>query len=118
MGAWGKEPWENDAAADWFGDVMDNSGLPLMVEAALVLDAEEHHEDIRAAAYVLLSLGRTFIWPVEKLDEHLKLAIQKLREVAAMEIYAEAGFAPVIEKEIAELESRVRKPKAGGPAAG
>lgn len=118
MGAWGKEPWENDAAADWFGDVMENSGLPLMVEAALVLDVEEHHEDIRAAAYVLLSLGRTFIWPVQKLDEHLRLAIQKLREIAAMEIYAEAGFAPVIEKEIAELESRLKKPKAGGPAAG
>ena len=110
MGAWGKAPWDNDGAADWFSDVMENSRLPTMVESALVLDAEEHHEDIRAAAYVLLSLGRTYIWPIEKLDEHLKLAIRKLREIAAMEIYAEAGFAPVIEGEIAELESRLRKP--------
>jgi hypothetical protein len=102
-------PWENDGAADWFGDVMENSGLPLMVEAALELDAEEYHEDIRAAAYVLLSLGRTFIWPVDKLDEHLRLAIDKLRQIAAMEIYAEADFSPVIEKEIAELESRLKK---------
>jgi hypothetical protein len=109
MGAWGMEPWENDGAAEWFGDVMENSDLPLMVEAALVLDADEYSEDIRAAAYVLLSLGRVFIWPVDKLDEHLKLAIDKLRQIAAMEVYAEAGFAPVIEKEIAELESRLKK---------
>ena len=107
MGTWGMSPWENDAAAAWFGHVMENSGLPLMVEAALALDAEEYHEDIRAAAYVLLSLGRPFIWPIEKLDEHLKLAIQKLRQIAAMEIYVEAEFPPVIEQEIAELESRL-----------
>ena len=109
MGAWGTAPWENDGAADWFGGVMDQSGLPRIVEAALLLNAEEYHEDIRAAAYVLLSLGRTFIWPVEKLDEHLRLAIRKLREIAAMEIYAEAGFGPVIANEIAELESRLKK---------
>lgn len=109
MGAWGKEPWDNDAAADWFADVMAKSGLPLMVEAALVLDAEEYHEEIRAAAYVLLSLGHSFIWPIDKLDEHLKLAVEKLRQIAANQIYAEAGFTPVIEKEIAELEARLKK---------
>ena len=108
MGAWGKAPWDNDGAADWFSEVMENSRLPLMVEAALALDAEEHHEDVRAAAYVLVSLGRPFIWP-DKLDAHLKLAIEKLRQIAAMEIYSEAGFAPVIEQEIAKLESRLKR---------
>jgi hypothetical protein len=109
MSAWGTSPWASDAAADWFGDVMQNSGLPDMVEAALVLDPEEYHEEIRAAAYVMISLGRNFIWPVGRLDGHLKLAIAKLREIAAMEIYVEAGFAPVIEKEIAELETRLKE---------
>lgn len=109
MGAWGMAPWENDAADDWFADVMENSRLPSMVEAALVLDAEEHHEDVRAAAYVLCSLGRIFIWPVDKLDDHLKLAIEKLRQIAAMEIYAEAGFGPVIQEEISLLEARLKK---------
>jgi hypothetical protein len=107
MGTWGTQPWENDAAANWFGDVMENSALPLMVEAALVLDAEQYHEDIRAAAYVLLCLGRTFIWPVDKLDEHLKLAVEKLQQIAGMEIYVEAEFTPIIEREIAELQSRL-----------
>jgi hypothetical protein len=64
MGAWGMAPWENDGAADWFIDAIVNSELPAKVEAALMLDAEVYHEDIRAAAYVLLSLGRNFIWPV------------------------------------------------------
>jgi hypothetical protein len=109
MGAWGKAPWDNDGAAEWFDGVMGSSGLPLRVEAALVLDAEEHHEEVRAAAYVLAALGRTFIWPVDKLDAHLTLAIEKLRRIASMEIYVEAGFSPLIEQEIAELASRLHR---------
>ena len=109
MGAWDKAPWDNDGAADWFADVMEKSRLPLMVESALVLNVDEHHEDVRAAAYVLIALGRVYIWPVDKLDAHLKLAIEKLRQIAAMEIYSEAGFTPVIEQEIVELESRLKR---------
>lgn len=109
MGAWGEAPWENDGAADWFASVMENSGLPSLVEAALVLDVEDHHEDIRAAAYVLVALGRNYVWPVDKLDADLKLAIEKLRQIAAMEIYREAGFTSDIEKEIMELESRLKR---------
>ena len=108
MGAWGKAPWDNDAATEWFDDVMDESGLVLMVEAALALDVEDHHEEVRAAAYVLTALGHVYIWPVHKLDAHLELAVHKLRQIAAMEIYAEAGFTPVIEREIAGLESRLK----------
>ena len=110
MGAWGTAPWDNDGAADWFGGVMEESGLPGMVEAALALDTEDGHQEIRAAAYVLLTLGRVYVWPVDKLDEHLKIAVRKLREVASMEIYAGTGFVPVIKEEIAELESRLAKP--------
>jgi hypothetical protein len=107
MGSWGMKPWETDSAADWYDSVMENSGLPSMVEAALILDPGSCHEEIRAAAYVLISLGRAMIWPIDKLDARLKLAIEKLRYIATMKIYAQANFGPVIEKEIAELESRL-----------
>ena len=37
MGAWGKLPWDNDGAADWFGDLFDKTKLAKEVEAALKL---------------------------------------------------------------------------------
>ena len=73
MGAWGKAPWENDKADDWFSGVMDRSELPLAVEETLKRDVNQHHEEVRAAAYILVALGRVFIWPVDRLDAHLKL---------------------------------------------
>ena len=108
MGAWGTAAWENDSAADWFGELMETTGLPERVEETLKLDAEDAHEEIRAAAYILLALGRTFVWPVDKLDAHLKLATEKLREIAELEEYADSDIVPVIEKEIAELQTRMK----------
>jgi hypothetical protein len=65
MSAWGIEPWANDSAADWFGDTFDQTGLAKYVEQTLNLDAEERHEEIRAAAYLVRLLGRTYIWPLQ-----------------------------------------------------
>jgi hypothetical protein len=109
MGTWGTAAWENDSAADWFAELMETTGLPERVEEALKLDAEDAHEEIRAAAYVLLALGRNFVWPVDKLDAHLTLATEKLREIAELEEYEDSDIVPVIQKEIAELQSRIKR---------
>jgi hypothetical protein len=66
MGAWATAPWDNDGAADWFGDMFDDTGLAKYVAATLERDPEEYHEEIRAAAYLLVALGRTYIWPVKE----------------------------------------------------
>jgi hypothetical protein len=79
MGAWAKNPWDNDSAADWFGDMFDATGLAKYVEETLERDAEVHHESIRAAAYMLVALGRVYIWPIYDLDNQLALAISKLQ---------------------------------------
>ena len=47
MGAWGTKAYENDAAADWFGDLWDEFAVPAKVEATLRLDIDEFHEEIR-----------------------------------------------------------------------
>jgi hypothetical protein len=108
MGAWGVAPWDNDTAADWFGEVFDELPLARKVEEALELDGEEDHEQIRAAAAVLIMLGRTYIWPVEDLERHLKLAIARLKEIRPL--YEATGgeeWAEAIDGEIAVLEARL-----------
>ena len=58
MGAWDKLPWDNDAAADWFDELFKKTKLARHVEDTLNLKVEEAPDEIRAAASVLLFLGR------------------------------------------------------------
>ena len=111
MGAWATAAWDNDSAADWFGDMFDATGLAKYVEQTLERDVEEYHEEVRAAAYMIVALGRVYIWPISELDNHLALAISKLEEIKALEIYAEVpDFVIAIDDEIAVLMSRLKKP--------
>jgi hypothetical protein len=116
MGAWGKLPWDNDGAADWFGDLFDKTKLAKQVEDTLKLDAEDSHEEIRAAASVLLFLGRVYVWPVHDLDRHLSLAADRLEEVSRLDVIAESPeIVEEIRGEIQELRSRIKKPGASQP---
>lgn len=111
MGAWDTAGWDNDGAADWFGEMFDDTGLAKHVEETLNLDAEDSHEEIRAAAYILVALGRSFIWPVEDIDRHLALAISKLQEIREMDILQDAsGFVEAIDADIEVLKSRLEPP--------
>lgn len=110
MGAWGNLPWENDKAAQWLSDLFDRTQLALRVEEALKLDVEESHEEIRAATAVLLFLGHSCVW-TDDLDRHLALAVERLEEVAQLEIYIEAPeIVACIRGEIQELRSRIQEP--------
>ncbi len=105
MGAWGYAPWDSDSAADWYGDLFDEVPLAAKVEEALKADPEECAEEIRAASALLIMLGRTYMWPIDDIDRHLKLAIEQMEKVQAA--YAdEAEFASAIADEIALLKSR------------
>jgi hypothetical protein len=117
MGAWGKLPWDNDGAADWFGDLFDKTKLAKQVEDTLKLDAENSHEEIRAAASVLLFLGRVYIWPVHDLDRHLAQAADRLEEVSRVDVIAESPeLVEEIRGEIQELRSRIKQPGASPPS--
>jgi hypothetical protein len=70
---------------------------------------EEYAGQIRAAAYMLVALGRVYIWPINDLDRHLRLAIEKLEAISQLEDYQGD---PAIAAEIAELRSRLQPPAA------
>jgi Domain of unknown function (DUF4259) len=107
MGAWGNLPWDNDGAADWFGDLFDRTKLAKHIEDALKLDVDESHEEIRAAAAVLLLFGHVYVWP---------LAANRLEQIAQMEIYTEAPeILACIRDEIQELRSRIKEPGSATP---
>jgi hypothetical protein len=95
---------------------LDKTKLAKEVEDTLKLDAEESHEEIRAAASVLLFLGRVYIWPVHDLDRHLALAADRLEEVSRVDVIAESPeFVEEIRGEIQELRSRIKKPGTSAP---
>jgi len=107
MGAWGKLPWDNDGAADWFGDLFDKTKLAKQVEDTLKLEVEDSHEEIRAAASVLLFLGRDYVWPVHDLDRHLTLAADRLE--GRLDVIGESPeLVDEIRAEIQELRSRIK----------
>lgn len=111
MGAWGKLPWDNDGAADWFGALFEKTKLAKQIEDTLRLDVQDSHEEIRAAASVLLFLGRNYIWPVNDLDRHLTLAADRLEEVSRVSVIAELPeFVDEIRAEIQELRGRIKSP--------
>lgn len=109
MRAWGIEPWANDGAADWFGDMFDETGLAERVEKALNLEVEDYYEEIRAAAYLVRLLARTYIWPVDDIDRHRALAANRLQAVLDSGVFdGEGEFELAVRGEIQEL----RKPEA------
>ncbi len=108
MGAWNLSPWDNDKAADWFGALFDELPLAAKVEKTLNLDVNLHHEEIRAAAALLIMLGRTNVWPIDKLDRHLELAIDRME--ALRPIYQELGgddWVRALDSELAVLKARL-----------
>lgn len=111
MGTWDKLPWDNDGAADWFSELFQKTKLATYVEETLKQKVDDSHEEIRAAASVVLLLGRNYVWPVGDLDRHLKLAADRLEEVSRVsEIAEEPEFVEEIRAEIQELRSRIKAP--------
>ena len=111
MGAWGTKAYESDAAADWFGDLWDEFAVPAKVEATLRLDIDDFHEEIRAAAHLLVQLGDAYRWPVGDIDRHCFLAAERLEEILSAGIFEEEDveFLDEIKSEITVLRSRISK---------
>lgn len=108
MGAWDSKPWDNDGAADWFGDTFDATGLRTKVRAALEMDIDDGHEEIRAAAAVLLFLGRIYIWPMDHIEDDLTLAIKRLEELRNYDLYRGLDeYVAEISNEIEVLKGRL-----------
>ncbi|MBO0933304.1 hypothetical protein [Fibrella aquatilis] len=114
---WEIQPWDNDVAADWFSSIMDKSKLAVLVRKTLTLAVgetidPEHSPKLRSAAYFLLHLGYVYVWPIEKLDDDLTLAIQALKVVLADQDYCySTEMTNQVKTEIRLLEDRLNKYK-------
>ena len=117
MGAWDVQPWDNDSAADWFVEFFDGIDFDSRIDSAFELD--DKFDVIRAASYILQTLGRIYVWPgdVDKLGAHLDRAIRSLQNMvdplhdACQKLQEMWGDDPElfdsIKSQIAELQQRL-----------
>ena len=108
MGTWGPAAWDNDSAADWFADMFETTKLATHVEESLSLDPQESPDEIRAAAYVLVALGRTYVWPIDDLDRHIRMAIEKLEAIKLLYAEDDPDYETTIDDELAALKARIK----------
>lgn len=70
MGAFGTRPYDNDTAADWFGKVL--APVSDSIEELLNRPVEEdNYDEYRAAAWLLIKIGRNFVYDINRRNDHL-----------------------------------------------
>ena len=118
MGTWGARHWENDAAADWFDEFFKKTNAAHYVRQTLELDPSEDADEIRAAVFVLLTLGRVYVWPLDTLEECLQLASDRMRQI--LESMGHHGDLATtreaiisVREDIETIESRLRELRQG-----
>jgi len=90
MGMRGNEAWDNDGAADWFGGLMSSTGLRDKWHATMTEEFyDDEAEQARAALWLFAQLGRVYIWPIDHLDDDVKLALEVADKMLARDYIAE-----------------------------
>jgi hypothetical protein len=64
MGAWGIQPWEDDQAADWFHRFFKGVNANARIRSAF--RDRNNLPLIRAACFLLGTLGRPYVWPGDR----------------------------------------------------
>ena len=106
---WDFKPWDNDGAADWYGDLMDNAQVRKHWLEGINEDPSDNPDVVRAAAGLFVMLGRVYIWPIDYYDQDLELAISQLKRVKENDEYQELpDLLEIIDSELMELQSRVK----------
>jgi hypothetical protein len=82
MGAWGKEPYANDTACDWFIGAMQDGPLTERIEEALHSGNED---EVRAAAFLLEKVAYGYVYPSAQRQQHIELAVSKLQRMLELE---------------------------------
>jgi len=121
MGDWSFAPWGTDEAADWFARFWRGEGVaPVLEEIERFDPREQRYESLRAAAYLLQTLGIAYVWPADRLPS-LKPALDKA--IAILENFLappdgdwgfldlwshDPGAVAAVEEQIAALKVRRR----------
>ena len=112
MGAWGHRPWENDAAADFFGDLFP-PGFHDKVMAALREDDDDGGR-WRAAAWVVSALAHSsYLWPgaPSTMEDACRAAANRLEQLAAESEAGDEFWDPdELRREAAALRARRHHP--------
>jgi hypothetical protein len=67
LGDWSFKPWGNDDAADWFQWFWKTKNVELIVDEIEHFDPKaERYDQVRAAAYLLETLGNPYVWPAAR----------------------------------------------------
>ena len=112
MGTWASKPWDNDSAADWYGDLMDHCKVRDEWLKGINTNIEDEPETVRAAIGLFIFLGRVYIWPIKEYDKDLALAIDKCGELLKNEQLKESQeIIDSIKIELIELQSRIKESK-------
>ncbi len=107
MGMWGFKPWDNDQAADWFGNFMDKTKFRKAWLSGIKEDPTDEPDVVRAAAALFVRLGHVYVWPIDMYAEDLERTIVALEAVANCSDYLETPeLLEAIASEISELKSR------------
>jgi hypothetical protein len=118
VGSWGNEPWDNDHAADWFGDLWD--GTPI-VDRVLEGLTSGRGDEMVAALWLCTQLCRVYVWPIDRLAETVAAAVAAADQLLAgddedglIELWSDANvdLVPQIEGYRTELIAR-RDPPSG-----
>jgi hypothetical protein len=107
VGDWGNAPWDNDEAAGWFGTLFDQNRIAEFVRRTL-LDVETSCTCVRAAASILIFLGRPHTWP-RQLDEDLRLALNRLEKIVLDPDAEEYLSVHAVRGEIGVLRTRLNR---------
>ncbi|MBF2639954.1 DUF4259 domain-containing protein [Listeria welshimeri] len=99
MGVWGYDPWDNDEAADWFGNFMKHVDIDFIIQTVEEVENRElDYERIRAVSYIVEMLGKSYIWPVDHYAELDKM-VEKLINLLTLMIESGSDFLDVWEND-------------------
>jgi hypothetical protein len=111
VGTWGEEPWDNDVAADWFGNLWE--AVPI-VENVLAGLNDENGDVAVAALWMCTQLCRVYVWPIDRMDETLSAAVAAADRILAgedengwVELWGNAAMTARIEGYRTELIERL-----------
>jgi hypothetical protein len=120
MGDWSFKPWGSDDAADWFQRFWKSKDVSLIVDEIEHFDPKaERYDQLRAAAYLLQTLGNPYIWPAARrgvlkplLARSIDLLSQMIEPPDAdwgfLDMWGEhPGVVEAVREQIAALEARL-----------
>ena len=120
MGDWSFKPWGTDEAADWFHMFWKTKDVQLLIDEIENFDPRaERYERLRAAAYLLQSLGIVFVWPAEHGDRLKPLLTKTIailenflappdRDWGFLDMWGnEPGVVEAVKEQIAVLKERL-----------